>query len=188
MILRLRWVSASQYLIVYLEKLFDVCGLFNNFLTMWQLIIYRGTNCPVRQGGFFFLLDGEYCKVSFSVWIRCRVEAPPPPLTVATVSLTSVSAASRLPRLSGESCPCERPVNSPCHSTNTFWGWWLVVMSPEGSSCHKLCPRYRDSTAALQSTHIHVHKVPGLRVYYDDNSYCTPIHIFVYPFVDSHKC
>lgn len=41
MILRLRCESASQYLIVYLEKLFDVCGLFNNFLRMWQLIIYH---------------------------------------------------------------------------------------------------------------------------------------------------
>lgn len=53
MVSRVRWESASRYLIVYLEKLFDVCGLFNNFLGMWQLIIYRETNCPVRQGGFF---------------------------------------------------------------------------------------------------------------------------------------
>lgn len=56
MISRVRWESASRYLIVYLEKLFDVCGLFNNFLGMWQLIIYRETNCPVRQGGVFFFL------------------------------------------------------------------------------------------------------------------------------------
>lgn len=72
MISRVRWESASRYLIVYLEKLFDVCGLFNNFHGMWQLIIYRETNCPVRQGGFFFcffFFEGK--KIA-----RCKSKVP----------------------------------------------------------------------------------------------------------------
>lgn len=60
MISRVRWESASRYLIVYLEKLFDVCGLFNNFLGMWQLIIYRETNCPVRQGGVWLGVKAKF--------------------------------------------------------------------------------------------------------------------------------
>lgn len=55
---------SQQYLIGYLEKLFDVSGLFINFLGMWQPIICHGTNCPARQGVFRLFLSFQRANIT----------------------------------------------------------------------------------------------------------------------------
>lgn len=180
-----KWESASQYLIVYLEKLLNVQDLFNIFFKMWHLIIYHRTNCPVRQTGFFFFfcLSRLVVKVKFLSPLGWRLsrscdQTGPHPLSrrlfrsSLIVRICSQQTAVSLRWIVSLWAPCQFSLSL---RKDFFGRWWLVVMCPQGSSCQTL-PWCCDSTASLQQTRLNVHKVQSWRVFYEDNRICTPVH------------